>query len=319
MRLVFFVGISLSLLSACLNSAQEEKDRLSRDKVLTFRDQFFAVAAIGPDHVWIVGDLGIILHSSSGGKRWIEQESGTNKSLLGVDFVDPAYGWLVGDSGLILHTSDGGSRWQQQMSGTERRLMSVDFFDTQQGLASGVFGTILRTVDGGETWDDHSLDEDVVLNKVVFISGTKGWIVGEFGTILKTLDGGLTWIRQNSSIQNASLFGVSFMNEEEGWAVGQDGVVLFTRDGGDHWQRYSEKFSKSLFEVVVSRQRSYIVGADGLVLERHGDWKLSDRIISFSWLRGIAMSGKTGWMVGDRGMILKTADHGESWVFVTPK
>lgn len=310
---ITFVVIQFS----CSSPNKDGEATISKDKILTFRDQLFGVTAVNADHVWVVGYFGKILHSRTSGKHWVEQDSGKQKTLLDVDFVDTQNGWVVGDGGTILHTSDGGSHWIPRKSGIERRLMSVDFVDQHHGVAVGVFGTILRTVDGGETWEDRSTGEDVVLNKVCFSGPFHGWIVGEFGAILETEDGGATWQRQVSGIEEPSLFGVSFMDDDHGWAVGQDGLVLFTLDGGTNWSQWKERFAKSLFDVAVNKEMGYIVGADGLVLEKKKEWEISDRVISFSWLRGIALAGKTGWMTGDNGTILGTSDRGDSWQFIT--
>jgi len=316
----YLFGAVLFCLPACHTPEGTDKDNTRTDKVLTFHDQLYSVAAVPPDRVWIVGDFGVILHSTSGGKNWLQQDSGTPKALMDVDFVDAARGWLVGEGGLIRCTPDGGTHWQPQKSGSNRRLMSVDFVNPRLGIAAGEYGTILRTDDGGRTWEDRSLGQDIVLNKVFFTSQTHGWIVGEFGTILKTTDSGLTWHFQNSGINATSLFGVGFENDRLGWAVGQDGIILVTRNGGDDWKPWKERFNKSLFDIAVNREMGYIVGTDGLVLEKKAaDWQISDRIISFSWLRAIALTGKTGGMVGDMGMVLRTSDGGESWQFVTIK
>jgi photosystem II stability/assembly factor-like uncharacterized protein len=101
--------------------------------------------------------------------------------------------------------------------------------------------------------------------------------------------------------------------------VGQDGIVLTTQDGGETWRPWKERLRKSLFDVAVEGRKGYIVGADGLVMEKREGWQISDRIISFSWLRGISLIGSTGWMVGDIGTILHTSDGGTSWSFIEAK
>jgi len=317
--LLFLCFIPFLCLLACSSTEKGRGEGLHEDRLLTNRDQLYGVAAVDPDHVWIVGEFGIILHSNSAGSTWVLQDSGTPKPLMDVDFANPNQGWAVGASGIVLHTSDQGKHWRLQPSGTERRLLSVDFLSPEAGVAVGAFGTILRTGNGGATWQDRSLGDDLVLNKVSFVSRTKGWIVGEFGTILKTTDGGITWSRQASGIEKASLFGVSFVDARRGWCVGQDGIVLTTQDGGETWSPWKDEFRKSLFDVAVMDRNGYIVGADGLVLEKGEDWQISDRIISFSWLRGISLIGNTGWMVGDMGTILHTSDGGTSWEFIEVK
>jgi len=311
------------LASLCLPSCQEkeinEKPEAFEEKLLTFRDQLFGVSAADPKNVWVVGDFGIILHSGSGGDTWVQQDSGTGKALLDVDFVDSKKGWAVGQGGLVIHTSDGGMHWTPQQSNTDNRLMSVDFATAKKGIAVGVLGTILETDNGGITWTNRSMGEDVVLNEVFLKDPGHGWIVGEFGTILRTEDGGVHWTRQESGIAEASLFGVFFLNAADGWAVGQDGILLTSRNKGKDWTRRQPDFGKTLFDVAVTPVMGYIIGADGLVLEKKGDWVESDRVIAFSWLRDLCLVDKTGWMVGDRGMVLKTADGGEAWTFVLMK
>ena len=58
---------------------------------------------------WVVGDSGIIIHTSDGGNTWEYQESGTIEDLLSVCFVNTYNGWICGDSGVILHTDNGGT------------------------------------------------------------------------------------------------------------------------------------------------------------------------------------------------------------------
>jgi photosystem II stability/assembly factor-like uncharacterized protein len=78
---------------------------------------------------------------------WTGQDSGTNRNLDSVDFVDATTGWAVGDT--ILHTTDGGMTWAAQNSGTTVGLYSVDFLDVNTGWVVGQSGTILHTTDGG--------------------------------------------------------------------------------------------------------------------------------------------------------------------------
>lgn len=62
---------------------------------------------------WMVGESGIILHSTDGGVNWEQQESGIPEDIPADDqflndvyFVDENNGWAVGDNGRILHYSN---------------------------------------------------------------------------------------------------------------------------------------------------------------------------------------------------------------------
>ena len=71
-------------------------------------------------HGWVVGDLGVILHTNDGGTTWKHQRGGHrfhvggDNVLLGVHFVDNRVGWAVGESGTIFHTANGGVTWELQ-------------------------------------------------------------------------------------------------------------------------------------------------------------------------------------------------------------
>jgi hypothetical protein len=68
------------------------------------------VAALSPDDVWAVGDLGIILHYTHGAWTQVFNPAGP-KQLHAIIMLSPSDGWAVGDQGTILHYS--GGRWAQ--------------------------------------------------------------------------------------------------------------------------------------------------------------------------------------------------------------
>ena len=73
-------------------------------------DVFFADASNG----WIVGDGGMLLQTTDGGKIWVPRTTRTDVTLRSVYFIDSRTGWTVGDNGTILHTVDGGIFWIKQ-------------------------------------------------------------------------------------------------------------------------------------------------------------------------------------------------------------
>ena len=52
---------------------------------------------------WIVGERGVVLYTSNGGRRWHRLPVETAAALRGLAFVAPRGGWMVGDHGVILH------------------------------------------------------------------------------------------------------------------------------------------------------------------------------------------------------------------------
>ncbi|MCC6508002.1 MAG: hypothetical protein IT423_02770, partial [Pirellulaceae bacterium] len=79
------------------------------------------LAVVSADRVWAVGDRGLILASSDGGRTWATQYSGTSLNLYGVSFWDENRGVIVGGTvqplsqtsvGIVLVTENAGQSWQ---------------------------------------------------------------------------------------------------------------------------------------------------------------------------------------------------------------
>ncbi|MCX5894939.1 MAG: YCF48-related protein, partial [Proteobacteria bacterium] len=151
------------------------------------------VMAPDDNNIWIVGNYGIIYHSSDGGKNWVAQNSGMKTLLCDGVFVDAKTGWVIGINGTILHTSDGGNTWVKQDSGTQKHLFGIAFTDKDYGWAVGEYSTIIHTTDGGATWKPQQPEADKIYNNVCFTDRQNGWIVGEAGSMVHTTDGGTTW------------------------------------------------------------------------------------------------------------------------------
>ena len=56
------------------------------------------------NNFWIVGEKGILLHSSDFGESWNSKTIGTNTNLYNVEFISGFYGWIVGEAGNIYTT-----------------------------------------------------------------------------------------------------------------------------------------------------------------------------------------------------------------------
>ena len=114
----------------------------------------------------------------------MNSRANTERSLLGVCFVNPRTGWVVGTGGLVLYTTDGGANWKVQKSGTTKTLRGVAFRDSKQGWAVGEDGLILHTTDAGGTWVPQPSESAWHLLDICLYKG-HAWIVGSKGTILR--------------------------------------------------------------------------------------------------------------------------------------
>jgi photosystem II stability/assembly factor-like uncharacterized protein len=83
-----------------------------------------------------------LLVTQIGFTQWYQQNSGTEYSLRGVEFIDENNGWAVGSlmgpniGEVILSTTDSGINWTTQFSGYAFGLNSISFADLNHGIAT---------------------------------------------------------------------------------------------------------------------------------------------------------------------------------------
>jgi photosystem II stability/assembly factor-like uncharacterized protein len=140
------------------------------------------------DHVWIVGEFGVILASTDGGLTWTQQKAPIESTLFGVHFNDAREGWAVGIDANILHTEDGGATWQIIQPPLRQRSLYDVFVRGDKGWIVGDSGTVLKSSDGGKTWETHELPIQLAANwirSVWLAEGGAGFAVGSEGLVLR--------------------------------------------------------------------------------------------------------------------------------------
>ncbi len=208
-------------------------------------------------------------------------------------------------------------------------LHDVAFVDREQGWAVGEHGTIWHTTDGGQNWLPQNSSVNVDLHGVWFASRDLGWAVGgttkpylwtSQATVLRTTDGGQTWETQLALLP--ALERVKFFDEQRGvaWGRGSGGDplgVFASDDGGLNWRNlavgptsawWGGDFLNQHTGVVVGSagQAARITAGDAIPLNLNG----KDRNI-----RAVKLEPNgTGWLVGDRGLIMRTSDGGVTWI-----
>ncbi|MEE8451592.1 MAG: YCF48-related protein [Thermoguttaceae bacterium] len=209
--------------------------------------------------------------------------------LIDVCFVDPHHGWAVGDRGTIWHTDDGGRRWQLQRSGVACRLESVCFIDAHNGWAAGGFshpythtgsGVLLSTNDGGRHWQPIPGLVLPPIKRLRFFNRKHGWAVGCSSAmfpsgVMTTDSGGRTW-RPVTGAKPADWVGGDFLDPHNGALAGRLGTPAMVRQGGVEPVRMGSFGLRNLRQVKL-------------------------------------VAPVYGWLVGDGGLVMMTADLGASW------
>jgi photosystem II stability/assembly factor-like uncharacterized protein len=181
---------------------------------------------------------------------------------------------------------------------TTDRFYDVQALSPERAFVVGYAGKILETTDGGRTWVQRPSGSDLALYSVRFADQEVGWISGQDGLILHTADGGKTWNRQESNAyfedretgkQPLFLFGLHALDRDHAYAVGDRSILTTTSDGGKTWIA-----RKVAMEVDLSGGQS-LAAADPIFY----DVQFTDT--------------QHGWIVGEFGKIMHTADGGETW------
>lgn len=209
--------------------------------------------------------------------------------LNDVQLIGAKYAFAVGEHGVIWKSDDGGRKWSRVDCGLDASLCSVCFLTDQDGWIAGRDvnphasqngGVLLSTHDGGRTWKQIGRETLPPLNYVKFFDLDEGVVVGQPtpvspSGILKTNDGGLTW-RGVPGETPQSWKAMSFLELERGAVAGISGRVALM--GGDQ-----------LFESKLAARGLRSVRAIRLLSEEEG------------------------WLAGDGGLVLRTANGGIAW------
>ena len=200
----------------------------------------------------------------------------------------------VGDRGKILYSDDQGGHWQVAKTPEEVLLTAVCFADARNGWAVGHDAVVLGTHDGGESWtlqysdplggrgDDDSLAADDEAMDDLSMDDIYGdpYADDAYGDDLYSDDPYEETAAAPVDTSGAPLLDVHCESRDKAVAVGGYGYYLETLDGGDAWNKKPRALSNN----------------DG--------WHLYGYA---------AAPGNDRYLVGEKGVIYRSADKGQSW------
>jgi photosystem II stability/assembly factor-like uncharacterized protein len=163
---------------------------------------------------WVVVNLerqqppvSVILHTSDGGRNWVQLNSPGLSVIQQLAFPDAQHGWalVTADAGSNTHcaivaTTDGGQTWTQQWSEEipqPGHPYQMQILDASNGFAL-IGDTFVATMDGGANWVKRPIAQEMSgFSFSAPASGQPpvGWAIGA-SSIWHTTDGGATWQRQ---------------------------------------------------------------------------------------------------------------------------
>lgn len=265
LSLLPFLVVGALLYAAMFVKVEPRISEVPRPLVET-RDHFYGVAQAEDQSIWIVGNLGKILHSDDGGAHWRAQESGIREVLQSVFAWSAQEAIAGGEQRSLLFTRNGGASWERGSipdAASVTRIGKVAGLSGGVAVAAGDYGVLLRSSDWGASWEVVHQGEDVMWNDLAVRQETI-LAVGEFGSVLRSADRGLTWEVMETPADR-SLTSATFLPDGEAVAVGLNGLALFSDDDGQTWQQRDVDTAEHLFSV-------HAVGGHWLAAGDKGVW-----------------------------------------------
>ena len=359
MKRILFLILAAALLYSCSSQKEiikkEEKLTETIEKKKPFRlsieiqksktnSSLRGISVVDSLTAWACGSKGTFIHTSDGGRTWIE---GKVKGFEPLDFrgikafdKNTAIIMSVDAPAFFFKTYDAGKTWKRKYINRNAKIFfdGMVFWDDKNGIAfsdpiDGKF-FIIVTKDGGENWKENSsinIPSALQHEGAFAASGTSIAVSGKdlvwFGCggadrsrIYFSEDGGENWRAFEAPIKSGNsssgVFSVCFKDDLNGIAVGGDykndnniiGNCAFSDDGGLSWQAIDKSQPNGFRSCVVwnDKYNFYLTtGTSG------SDYSLDDSktwtLIDKNGYNSIGISKKDGscFMVGDNGVVAK--------------
>ncbi|AMV30651.1 Ycf48-like protein [Pirellula sp. SH-Sr6A] len=298
------------------------------------------------DRAVAVGDRGLILLTTTGGRTWTIQTPRTSATLLAVDFFNEKLGVAVGGSveptthrsvGTLLTTEDGGRTWKK-IDTDLPRLTGVRMTGPGRILAWGDWSSLYQTAafessDGGRSW----LSIPVPSGHLHSIAAHKGSSSSTFESVppqLMAVDRlgrcFLSFDRmtfQPSGLNLSPYQSIHFCECVDGvWWVGGSSGQLYRSADGQRWEQVFVPGNPRDYELIdfqamaASGDTIWLVGNPGSVV-----WRSTDRGANWSVLptgQRSSLRGLSAWdssvllACGDGGSLHLSRNGGEAWMGV---
>jgi len=265
------------------------------------------------------GLFGLLMATEDRGRSWRRIDTGRSEHLYAVAFPTMSRGLALGEGSEMLLTTDGGRTWSSRPAlDIPLRGASLPYFydlamvNDRIGYAAG-YAVVAKTEDGGRTWSriwdavgDGRWDKLPQWRSLYALSPDRVWAVGSYALSAVIQAQGDRVIARPTLGTNA--LHVTFLNDRAGFVGDTDGVIWITRDAGESWSRVAASPGGAVWQIAffgTGDGRRTRGDAGRTPADRTGHQGDGDRDAS-----GIGLA------CGDKGIVLTTSDHGESWTVV---
>eukprot|EP01105_Mastigella_eilhardi_P019585 TRINITY_DN4623_c0_g1_i1.p1 TRINITY_DN4623_c0_g1~~TRINITY_DN4623_c0_g1_i1.p1 ORF type:complete len:243 (-),score=45.49 TRINITY_DN4623_c0_g1_i1:11-739(-) len=176
-RYTYFVSKTEGWVSGGSFPTYKRAGTRSLSQHIELADDGYRIVGAPQPHERLPGWVGVIAHSTDGGKEWTVQFNDTGSFYFnGIFAADPLNVWAVAEGyhgGYVYHTADGGATWEQQLFVEGASMTCVKFLDKNEGWVAGAAAVasagsntagFWHTLDGGATWDLITLENHYVMS-----------------------------------------------------------------------------------------------------------------------------------------------------------
>ncbi len=257
---------------------------------------FYAVKAVDNNTVFAVGknytsNFPVVMKTTNGGATWFSAKGNlpNNASLSTVEAYSSQQAWVGDWNGNIYSTTNGGTTWNvtASVAGSyidKIKLVGTNLVALGDATSKSDKLVILRSTDAGTSWVRNTnipfTDSlDFAYLGALDVVGNSIYFGTAYGKVLRSIDAGLTWTIIGQPLGWVN--GIGFANETFGVALNSASYdnIRKTNNAGNAWS--------PLYNLVG----------------------LTNQV---QFLKNVTPT--FGWMVGSRGLLMKTTDAGSTWV-----
>lgn len=152
----------------------------------------------------------IILITQVSFSQWIQQQTGITQNLNDICFINETTGIAVGSNGTMVRTTNGGINWYTVTVPTTQSFYSTCFPTIQIGYASGYTGFVITTSNGGSSWYNNT-SCGINVRSISFINMNTGITGGGGNLMCHTTNGGIAYSQRYTPTAHA-VTGVHYVN-----------------------------------------------------------------------------------------------------------
>lgn len=279
---------------------------------------------------WIAGEFGYVFHSNTRGQQW---ERGT---IVGDIKPEPV---MVGhnETDISVEAAEKLRDFAKRIEAEAHLNVEIEPMASPREIAE--FGkpsdptTLFEILEARKAAVRAVVEEAGILSDRIRERGTPPWdyedYLKEDPSFLqryldaRTADQPMIQVRV---AQNPYLFSVRFDDEQTGYITALGGLFLHTSDGGQSWSYTRATRHQALFSIGLAKSRQVAVGEKGFIqvsTDQGKTWAAPKTGFPpiFLFMRDVrfAEDRTVGYIVGQGGMVLRTADGAETWTQVLPK